>query len=286
MPAKRKRTSANRGRVENRQLALGTARKRRAPQGISKTTTARTIFPILLPNEQDNAVIDRLSTARFGDLPIDQFSRFLRKDGRCDDPRSLVQLRFALIQVYFAAGRARNRARAAQWQIDLAQTTLTLLKDAVIRLGEVRPRRQRGIAGLLGRLLDDIKGLDELNEFGSKCWKIQLDLVPIAQALDELTTAETAKPKPSERGERKKRLRVLVEELAKWWTSTTNTSIAPYVQAKRLDHRPAFVLGRRGDFVELALALFCEIDEFKSSEVISAITNVHESDPQKSAQKY
>jgi hypothetical protein len=137
--------------------------------------------------------------------------------------------------------------------------------------------RQRGIAGLLGSPVDDIKGLDELNQFASKCWKIQLDLVPIAQALDKLITAEIAKPKLGGSGERRKRLRILVEELAKWWNSATKKSIAPYVQAKRLDHRSAVVLGRRGDFVELALALFCEIDEFKSSEVISAITNVHES---------
>jgi hypothetical protein len=130
------------------------------------------------------------------------------------------------------------------------------LKAAVAGLGEVRPRRQRGIAGLLGKPLDDIKGLDELNEFASRCWKIQLDLVPIAQELDDLITAEATKSKLGERGERKKRLRILVEELANWWNSATKRSIAPYVQAKRLDHRPAFVLGRRGDFVEVALALF------------------------------
>src|SRR5262249_53089082 len=268
---------AHRRRVQNRRSARATTRRSLAPQSVPKTTTGRTRFLILLPNEQDDAVIDRLSSASFGDLPVDQFSRFLREDGHCDDDQSIATLRRALIQEYVDAARARHGARAAESQIEVAHAALTSLKTAVIRLGEVRSIRQRGIGGLLGRPLDDIKGLDELNEFGSKCWKIQLDLVPIAQALDELTTAETAKPKPSERGERKKRLRVLVEELAKWWTSTTNRSMAAYVQAKRVDHRPAFVLGRRGDFVELALALFCEIDKFKSSEVISAITNVHES---------
>jgi hypothetical protein len=34
-------------------------------------------------------------------------------------------------------------------------------------------------------------------------------------------------------------------------------------------------------FVELAQALFYEVDEFTPSEVISAITNVHESQAQK-----
>jgi hypothetical protein len=278
MPAHRKRASAAAKRVRKRQSARATMRVRPAPKSISETTAGRRItLPILLANEQDDAVIRRLSTASPGDLPVDKFSCFLREDDRCDDPQSIVNLRFAVIQVYFAAARARDRARAAQWQINLAQGALVSVKAAVTALGDVRPRRQRGIAGQLGRPLDDIKGLDELNQFASKCWKIQLDLVPIAQALDKLLTAETAKPKPDKRGERKKRLRILIEKLAQWWSSATKRSIAPYVQAKRLDHRPAFVLGRRGDFVEFAQALFCEIDEFKSSEVISAITNVHES---------
>jgi hypothetical protein len=274
MPAHRKRASAPAQSVRKRQSARATTQVRPAPQSVPETTAGRRIVPpIFLPNEQDNAVIRTLSTAN---LAVDRFSRFLRKDGRHNDPQSIVNLRFALIQVYFAAARARDRGRAAQWQIDLAQGALVSLKAAVTALGDVRPRRQRGIAGLLGRPLDDIKGLDELNQFASKCWKIQLDLVPFAQALDKLLTAETAKPKLGGGGERKKRLRILVEELAKWWNLATKKSIAPYVQAKRLDHRPAFVLGRRGDFIELALALFCEIDQFKSSEVISAITNVHE----------
>jgi hypothetical protein len=220
-----------------------------------------------------------------GALTVDQSSRFLRKDGRRDNRESIATLRHALIQVYCAAARGRQHARAAQWQIDLAQAALASVKDAITRLGDVRPKRQRGIAGLLGRPLDDIRGLDELNEFGSKCWQIQFDLVPCAYALDELLTIETAKPKPGKRGERKKRLRILVEELAKWWNSATKRSIAPYVQAKRLGHRPALVLGRSGAFVELALSLFCEIDEFTSSEVTSTITNVHESQSHERAQK-
>jgi hypothetical protein len=48
------------------------------------------------------------------------------------------------------------------------------------------------------------------------------------------------------------------------------------VHAKKLDHRPALVIGRRGPFIDLARALFCTIDEFTESEVISAVTNVHE----------
>jgi len=38
------------------------------------------------------------------------------------------------------------------------------------------------------------------------------------------------------------------------------------------------VIGRRGKFVDLARAVFSELDEFSDSEVVSAVTNVHESD--------
>jgi hypothetical protein len=82
---------------------------------------------------------------------------------------------------------------------------------------------------------------------------------------------------PAKIGERKKRLRVLVETLASWWVSETGKSIGPYVKAKRLDHGRAFVLGRDGKFLSFAEALFCQLDHFKKSEVIAAVTNVHES---------
>jgi hypothetical protein len=44
----------------------------------------------------------------------------------------------------------------------------------------------------------------------------------------------------------------------------------------RLGMADALVIGRRGPFIELAQTLFCKIDEFAASEVISAVTNVHE----------
>jgi hypothetical protein len=212
---------------------------------------------------------------------VDQFSRSLRKDGRGDDRQTIATLRRALIQVYVSAANTRHRTRAAQGQIDLAKRALASVKAALRGLGEVRPKRQRGVIGSFGSPLDDIKGTEELNEFGSSCWQLQFDLEPIAKALDHLITAEIKKPRSRKRGERKKRLRILVEELAKWWSSATKRSIAPYVRAKRLDHAPAIVVGRSGVFVELAQALFFEVDQFTPSEVISAITNVHESQAQK-----
>ena len=273
-----KRKSARAPRVQRPESAT------RTQVELGRRNAAKTIpgpkLP-LLPNEQDNAVIRRLSTASLGSLPVDQFSRLLRKDGRGDDRQTIATLRHALIQVYVSAANTRHRTRAAQGQIDLAKRALASVKAALRALGEVRPKRQRGVIGSFGSPLDDIKGTEELNEFGSSCWQLQFDLVPIAQALDHLITAEITRPRSSERGERKKRLRILVEELAKWWSSATKRSISPYVRAKRLEPWPAIVVGRSGVFVELAKALFYEVDEFTPSEVISAVTNVHESQAQK-----
>jgi hypothetical protein len=274
-----KRKSARAPRVQRPQSATTRTQVELGHRNAAKTGPSLRLP--LLPNEHDNAVIRRLSAASLGSLPVDQFSRLLRKDGRGDDRQTIATLRRMLIRVYFSAAETRHRARAAQWQIGLAQRALASVKTAVTGLGEVRPKRQRGVSGLFGSPLDDIKGADELNEFGSSCWQLQFDLVPIAQALEHLIKAEITKPRSSKRGERKKRLRILVEELAKWWSSATKRSIAPYVWAKRLDHAPAIVVSRSGEFVELAQALFYEVDEFTPSEVISAITNVHESQAQK-----
>jgi hypothetical protein len=108
--------------------------------------------------------------------------------------------------------------------------------------------------------------------------QIKLDIAAIPMKLKQAIEIETLKPKAAKSGERKKRLRVLVETLADWWKSVTGKSLAPYVHAKRLDHRPAMVIGRSGEFVALAQAVFSELDEFSDSEVISAVTNVYESD--------
>jgi hypothetical protein len=276
MPTRQKRR-ASRARPGQSQSASGLTRVKLSPRIVSEMIAGRRVSFPTLPNEQDNGVIRKLLTAGLGDLHVDQFGRLLHQDGRSNDRRNMLLLRVALIQVYLDAAHARQYARAAENDIASARAALGSLTAAITRLGEVRPKRQRGVAGLFGSPLDDVKGLDELNEFGSRCWQIQLDLVPFAEKLDDLITTETAKSKASKAGERKKRLRFLVEELAEWWSAATGLSIAPYVQAKRLDHRPAFVVGRRGLFVEFAQALLCEIDEFTTPEVISAITNVHES---------
>ena len=65
-----------------------------------------------------------------------------------------------------------------------------------------------------------------------------------------------------------------MEKFADLW-EFRGKSIAPYVKAKRRDHAPAVVIGRHGEFVSLATALFCKLDSFPESEVIATITHTH-----------
>jgi hypothetical protein len=239
-----------------------------------------------LPNAQDNLVVAKLSTSKIGDLSIDQFGRLLCKNEKSPGKEHIVALRLALVRVYFGAANARRYARATKDQIKSARMALASLTNAIEKLDFVRPARQRGLQAVFGSPLDDTKGFDEFNEFGSRCWQIQMNVAPIAQTLNRLIESEVTKSKPAKSGDRKKRLRTLVEALAVWWRSVSKKSWAPYVHAKRLDHRPALVIGRRGPFIELAQTLFCKIDEFAASEVISAVTNVHEAQlPAKAKQK-
>jgi hypothetical protein len=94
------------------------------------------------------------------------------------------------------------------------------------------------------------------------------------RALETTIIAECKKPINA--GERRKRLRTLVETLAFWWLSGGGRSLAPYVRANRRDGDRAIVHGRSGKFLSLAIALFCGLDAFKRSEVEAAVTNVHE----------
>ena len=243
-----------------------------------------TIIPAL-PNMRDNLVVQRLSTARIGSLPADRFSHLFCKQGSSPNDDHCIDLRLALIRVYFAAANVRLYAKATQGQFKSAQTALTSLRNAIDRLNETSPPRLRGLQAAFGSPLDDQKGVDELNDFGSRCSQVRMDIVPVMMVLFHAIENEKTKAKPAKAGERKKRLRTLVEALANWWRALTGKSLAPYVHAKRLDDRPAFVVGRRGQFVELAQAVFSGTDEFKELEVISAVTNIHESQLPKTKQK-
>lgn len=127
---------------------------------------------------------------------------------------------------------------------------------------------------LEGSRLDDEKGENELNRFGATCWNVRLGIARPTNLLRVTVEAEAEKPRS--RGERQKRLRTLVDGLAKWWMARGGKSIAPYVRANRRDHGSAIVHGRSGGFLSLAVALFCDVDVFKESEVVAAVTNVHE----------
>jgi hypothetical protein len=246
-------------------------------KALSRMVAGRGTMLPTLPNMQDNLVIRKLATASIGSLPLDHFGYLLCKDKKPLRQDHILELRLALIRVYFAAAHVRLYARATQGQLESAQAALTSLTNATDQLDQVSPPRQRGLQAVFGSPMDDPKGLDELNEFGSRCLQVRMDIVPVMRVLSRAIENERTKSKPGKAGERKKRLRTLVEALANWWRPLSGKSLAPYVHAKRLDHRRAFVVGRRGQFVELAQAVFAEIDEFKKSEVISAVTNVHES---------
>jgi hypothetical protein len=129
---------------------------------------------------------------------------------------------------------------------------------------------------LEGPPLDDHTGERELNQLASACWKIRLDVADAALSLATAVAAEESKQ--SHVGERRKRLRTLVDALADEWQSAGG-KLALTVDANRRDDGPAIVHGRRGAFLTLALALFCKLDVFKASEVEAAVTNVHENRP-------
>jgi len=189
-----------------------------------------------LPNARDNLAVHRFTSASIGSLPVDHFGQLLCKPGETFADKHIDALRLGLIQVYFRAAYVRLYAKATQNQIKSARAALASLTNAIKQLDDVSPPRLRGLQGMLGSPLDDAKGLSESNEFHAKCLQIKLDIAAIPMSLEQAIEIETGKPKAAKSGERKKRLRILVEILADWWKSVTGESLAPYVHAKRLDH--------------------------------------------------
>jgi hypothetical protein len=100
-------------------------------------------------------------------------------------------------------------------------------------------------------LLYDEKGEREVNQMASACWGIRLDVARNMHALHTTIIAESKKPINA--GERRKRLRTLVETLASWWLAGGGTSVAPYVKANRRDGDRAIIHGRSGKFLGLAV---------------------------------
>jgi hypothetical protein len=221
----------------------------------------------MLANARDNLVIEKLSTAAFDELAVDRLA--------LNPQQPVAELRAALVKVYFAAAKARQVSKATKRQLKNAKSALSWLTRAVVNLEKVSTDGRDGLRMLLeGPPLDDEKGERELNELASACWKIRLDVAPTGLALQ--SAIKTEENKQSNAGERRKRLRTLVDALADWWLSTGG-SLAPTVDANRRDRgTPAVVHGRHGHFLTFAVAMLCKVDVFKESEVEAAVTNVHE----------
>ena len=220
-----------------------------------------------LPNVNDNLAIRQLYQHPLGELRLDLYAP--------DALKSLAQFRLALIKVYVIAGQARYLSKPTSKQIKAARTALTQFTRGIEKLDQVNPVSQTGLQlAVAGGSVDDVLGESEVNDFASICRNIRMEVAPHALALKNAISAETAKQTKS--GERPKRLRTLVEALANWWQSTGG-SLAPTVDANRRDgDAPAVVHGRRGRVLQLAVALFCEIDVFAHTEVEGAVTNVYE----------
>ena len=186
----------------------------------------------------------------------------------------MPELRAALVDIYLKAAKERQASKATKDQLKHAKTALSRFGQGLKSLERISTDGRDGLRMLLeGPPLDDNKGERELNAFASECWRIRMDFAQTCLALESVINRE--KNKQSNVGERRKRLRTLVEALADWWQSMGG-SLASTVDANRRDDGPAVVHGRHGSFLKLAVALFCKVDVFKESEVVSAVTNVHE----------
>jgi hypothetical protein len=208
-------------------------------------------------NCQDAVGIERLRTAPLSSLSVDSFAYVLCEDSTPVNEDKILSLRNGLLEVYANAVRARFEAKTAKARFNSSRKALSFFTKGLKSLRDVRPAIQRELEleCALGLPIDDPKGEGESNRFGGGCQRVELSIVkPVAEL---------------------ERLRVLVDLLADWWITETGRSVAPYVVAKRRDGAPAIVYERRGEFISLAIALFAEIDRFKESEIISAVTNMY-----------
>jgi hypothetical protein len=187
------------------------------------------------------------------------------------DPGFPVPLSVDMARVYMKAALARRGDVATRNQIRAAEQALSGLTLAHDRLLDIVPRGSRTLAAALGDLPKNLKGLDELNDLTEVCNEI---LGHVAEANLKLRSAlDREKAKPGRTGERRKRLRSLVETLADWWLSNRGSAPAVIPKSKRSAKRRVH-LGYEGPFLDLARALFCELDEFTDDEVVATVKNV------------
>jgi hypothetical protein len=222
---------------------------------------------VFLRNAHDQLATDKLRSTPVGGLAVDHLIR--------SNPKMVMQLREALVEVYFKAANRREHSRASKHQVSGATGALKRLNQAVELLERASSDGRTGLQMQIeGTRLDDEKGEKEVNQFASACGSVKIEIVHSILKLQSIITGETQKTVNS--GERRKRLRTLVDTLASWWLSNGGKSLASYVRANRRDGDRAVVHGRSGKFLSLAVALLCGVDVFKNSEVEAAVTNVHE----------
>ena len=138
----------------------------------------------------------------------------------------------------------------------------------------MNPVSQTGLhLAVAGSSVDDVLGESEVNDFASICRNIRMEVAPQALALKNAISAETAKQTKS--GERPKRLNTASR------LSPTGGS-QPGDRWRRLSMPIGAMMMRlrssmaAAESLQLAVALFCEIDVFAHTEVEGAVTNVHE----------
>ena len=189
----------------------------------------------LLPNTHDQIAIEKLRSVPVGEFAVDRFMR--------NNPQMIPAFRRAMVGVYLNAAKAREQGKATRGQLTNAKSALARLTEAARSLAKVSSDGRDGLRMLVeGSPLDDEKGDKELNQIAAVCWGIRIDVIRSAQTLQSAITAE--EKKRTERGERRKRLRTLVDSLASWWLSEGGKSLAPYVKANRRDEGQAIVHGR------------------------------------------
>lgn len=211
----------------------------------------------VLSNGQDIEVVAKLITGGPDCQKIDALA-----------PGSPTRLRADIALVYVKAARARRRDIATKNQMILARQALSNLTLAHDRLLKIVPLGSRDLKAAFGALAKDLKGLNERNEFTDVCSEILgLDLRNAISKLETALKREAAKPRRT--GERKKRLRSLVEALAAWWTETygVKPTITPKFQGRVL-------VGHQGQFLDLARAIFCGLDNFNDSKVVATVQDV------------
>ena len=221
-----------------------------------------------LPNVNDNLAIRQLYQHPLGELRLDLYAPDARK--------SLAQFRLALIKVYVIAGQARYLSKPTSKQIKAARTALTQFTRGIEKLDQVNPVSQTGLhLAVAGSSVDDVLGESQVNDFASICRNIRMEVAPQALALKNAISAETAKQTKS--GERPKRLRTLVEVFCPTGGSQPGDCrrrLSMPIGAMMMRLRSS--MAAAGKFLQLAVALFCEIDVFAHTEVEGAVTDVHE----------